>query len=80
MDLAQFVQSLTQSLKPTEGEQFPPEPVPTCTAQLTVHFEDAGPVAQATIAGGVGVHQYQLAVRKGDKLYLDVGCPEVIIQ
>jgi hypothetical protein len=41
---------------------------------------DEGPVAQATITGGVGVHQYQLAVRKGDKLYLDVGCPEVIIQ
>ncbi len=38
-----------------------------------------GPVARARIQGEPGVHQYQLAVQKGEKLYLDVGCPEVII-
>lgn len=39
-----------------------------------------GPVAWAEISGTPGVHQYQLAVRRGDRLLLDVGCPEVIIQ
>lgn len=41
---------------------------------------DEIPVAQATISGTLGVHQYQLAILKDDKLYIDVGCPEVIIE
>ncbi|WP_242332943.1 MULTISPECIES: hypothetical protein [Anaeromyxobacter] len=40
----------------------------------------SGPIARATLRDLKGVHTYQLAIRKGDKLYLDVGCPEVIIQ
>lgn len=48
-----------------------------------------GPIALATISDSPGVHQYQLAVLKAErdeagkvseKLYLDVGCPEVIIK
>lgn len=42
-------------------------------------LDTSGPIAQARIRGEPGVHQYQLAIQKGEKLYLDVGCPEVII-
>lgn len=43
------------------------------------HLARTGPIARARIQGKPGVHPYQLAIQRGGKLYLDVGCPEVII-
>lgn len=41
---------------------------------------DSMPFARARLSDGLGVHPYQLAVLKNGRIYLDAGCPEVIIQ
>ncbi len=61
----------------TEGELVGGEP--TGSPLDPARLKGTGPVARARIQGQPGVHPYQLAVQKGEKLYLDVGCPEVII-